>query len=64
MKRLSIIVEYYYKSVYYNNKSIIEDEDYYPQVFLEHGRYTFFVNNKLIHEALDFTNFGLLSTRK
>ena len=44
------------QSVYYNDKSIIEDEDYYPQVFLQHCRYTFFANNKLIHEALDFTD--------
>ena len=45
------------KSVYgNNNKGIIEDEDYYPQVFLQNGRYTFFANNKLIHEALYFTD--------
>ena len=44
------------QSVYYNNnKGIIDDEDYYPQVFLQHCKYTFFANNKLIHEALDFT---------
>ena len=43
--------------VYYNNnKDILEDEDYYPQVFLQHCRYTFLVNNKLVHEALDFTD--------
>ena len=45
------------QTVYYNkNKGTIEDEDYYPQVFLRHCRYTFFVNYKLIHEALDFTD--------
>ena len=45
------------QSVYYiNNKGIIKDEDYYSQVLLQHCRYTFFVNNKLIHEALDFTD--------
>ena len=43
------------QSVYYNiNKDILEY--YYPQVFLQHCRYTFFVNNKLIHETLDFTD--------
>ena len=43
--------------VYYNdNKDIIEYEDYYPQVFLQHCRYTFLVNNKFVHEALDFTD--------
>ena len=58
MKRLSncrVLLQI--QSVYYNNnKGIIEDEDYYPEVFLQHCRYTFFVNNKLIHEAPDFTD--------
>ena len=45
------------QSVYYNyNKGIIEDEDYYPQVFLHHCRYTFLANNKLFNEVLDFAD--------
>ena len=45
------------QSFYYNNnKDILEDAEYYPQVFLQHCRYTFFANNKLIHEFLDFTD--------
>ena len=44
------------ESVYYNiNKDILEDEVYYPQVNFQYCRYTFIVNNKLILEALDFT---------
>ena len=39
--------------VYYNNN---EDENYYPQVFLQICRYTFIANNKLIHDVLDFTD--------
>ena len=35
---------------------MLEDIDYYPQVFLQDCRYTFFASNKLIHEALDFTD--------
>ena len=31
------------QSVYYNNnKDLLDDEDYYPQVFLQHCRYSFF----------------------
>ena len=41
------------QSVYYNNN---EDENYYPQVFLQNYRYTFIANNKLIHDVLDFTD--------
>ena len=41
------------QSVYYDNN---EDENYYPQIFLQNCRYTFNVNNKLIHDVLDFTN--------
>ena len=41
------------QSVYYNNN---EDESYYLQVFLQNCRYTFIVNNKLIHDVLDFTD--------
>ena len=44
------------QSVYYNNKDMLEDEDYYPQIFLQHCRCIFFVNNRLIHEAFDFTD--------
>ena len=44
------------QSVYCNNKDVLEDEDYYPQVLLQSCRYTFIDNNKLIHEALDFTD--------
>ena len=44
------------QSVYYNNKDTFENEDYYPQVFLQHCRYTFLCNNILIHEAFDFTD--------
>ena len=34
------------QSIYYNNSvSIIEDEDYYPQVVLHQCRYNFFANN-------------------
>ena len=46
------------QSVYYNNnKDILEDADYYPQVYLQHCRYTFLANNKLIHEAPDIKNY-------
>ena len=41
------------QSVYYNNN---EDENYYPQVFLQSCRYTFIVNNNLIYDVLDFTD--------
>ena len=41
------------QSVYYNN---YEDENYYPQVFLQRCRYTFIANNRLIHEVLDFAD--------
>ena len=41
------------QSVYYNNN---EDENYYPQVFLQSCRYTFIANNKSIHDVLDFTD--------
>ena len=44
------------QSVYCNNKDMLEDEDYYPQTFLHYCRYIFFVNNRLIHEALDFSD--------
>ena len=44
------------QSVYYSNKDVVEDIDYYPQVFPEECRYTYFVNNKLIHDVLDFTD--------
>ena len=40
------------QSVYYNNN---EDENHYPQLFLQSCRYTFIANNKLIHDVLDFT---------
>ena len=34
------------QSIYYNNNvSIIQDEGYYPQVFLHQCRYNFFANN-------------------
>ena len=35
---------------------MLEDIDYYPQVFLQDCRYIFFASNKLIPEALDFTD--------
>ena len=41
------------QSVYYNNN---EDENYYPQVFLQSCRSTFIASNRLIHEFLDFTD--------
>ena len=41
------------QSVYYNNN---EDENYYPQVFLQSCRYKFLANNRLIHDVLDFTD--------
>ena len=41
------------QSVCYNYN---EDENYYPQVFLQSCRYTFIANNKLIHDVLDFTD--------
>ena len=45
------------QSVYYNNnKGIIENEDYYPEVFSQQCRYNFFAINTLIYEALDFTD--------
>ena len=46
------------QSVYHNNnnKGVIEDEDYYPKVFLQQCRYTFFTNSKLINDVLDFTD--------
>ena len=54
-KKSRVLLQMQY--VYYNNnKDILEDEDYYPQVFLQHCRYTFLVNNKFVHEALDFTD--------
>ena len=45
------------QSVYYSNKDVIEDIKYYLRVLLEQCRYTLFVNNKLIHDVLDFTDF-------
>ena len=36
---------------------MLEDIDSYPQVFLQDCRYTFLASNKLIYEALDFTDF-------
>ena len=45
------------QSVYYNNKEINEDIDYYPQMFLQQRRYTSFINNKLLHDVLDFADF-------
>ena len=41
------------ESLYYNNN---EEENYYPEVFLQSSRYTFIANNKLIHDVLDFTD--------
>ena len=41
--------------VYYSNKDVVEDTKYYPQVLLEQCKYTSFVNNRLIHDVLDFT---------
>ena len=41
------------QSVYYNDN---ENENYYPQVFLQSCRYTFIANNKLIYDVLDFTD--------
>ena len=35
---------------------MLEDTHFYPQVLLEQCRYTSFVNNKLIHDVLDFTD--------
>ena len=56
MEGLSIILEFYYKYnlFTYSNKDVTEDTKYYPQVLLEQCRYTSFVNNKLIHDVLDF----------
>ena len=39
------------QSAYYNNN---DDENYYPQLFLQSFRYTFIAKNKLIHYVLDF----------
>ena len=44
------------QSIYYSNKDVTEDTKYYPQVLLEQCRYTSFVNNKLIHDVLDFAD--------
>ena len=52
MKRINIIVAYYYKYNLNSDKDII----YYPQVFLQSCRYTFIANNELIHEVFDFTD--------
>ena len=41
------------QSVYYSNN---EDENCYPQVFLQSCRYKFLVNNRLIHDVLEFTD--------
>ena len=41
------------QSVYYNNN---EDEDFYPQIFLQSCRYKSLANNRLIHGILDFTD--------
>ena len=40
--------------VYYNNKDILEDEDYYPQIFLQVCRYNFLASNSLIYDTFDF----------
>ena len=42
--------------VYYSkkDKDVLEDTHYYPEVLLEQCIYTFFVNNKLIHDVLSF----------
>ena len=41
------------QSVYYNNN---EDEDFYPQIFLQSCRYKSLANNRLTHGILDFTD--------
>ena len=44
------------QSAYYNNKDKIEGIDYYRKVLLQHCRYTFFINDKVLHDALEFTD--------
>ena len=41
------------QSVYYSNN---EDENYYPQVFLQSCRYKFLANNRLIHDVFEFSD--------
>ena len=44
------------QSVYYNNEDIIKDIDYCPQIFLQQCRHISFINNKLLHNVLHFTD--------